>query len=87
LDDISFDKLSLCGKDGKPYVTLHFPGFPYAGIWSPPGAPFVCLEPWYGRCNEMDASNELVDRPGMMSLAPGQSWHGGYDIESEPGEA
>ena len=87
LDDIPFEKLSLCGRDGRPYVTLHFPGFPYAGIWSPPGAPFVCLEPWFGRCNEMDASNELVDRPGMMALAPGQSWHAGYDIEAQPGRA
>jgi len=87
LDDIPFERLSLCGGDGKPYVTLHFPGFPYAGLWSPPGAPFVCLEPWFGRCNEMAASNELVDRPGMMSLAAGQCWHGGYDIEAQPGRA
>jgi galactose mutarotase-like enzyme len=84
LDDIPFDQLSLCGGDGKPYLTLHCPGFPYAGIWSPPGAPFVCLEPWFGRCNEMDASDEFVDRPGMMELAAGESWHASYDIEAEP---
>ena len=27
-------------------------GFPSFGIWSVPGSPFVCLEPWMGRCDD-----------------------------------
>ena len=37
---------------------------PLFGIWSPTGknAPFVCIEPWYGRCDAVDFEGSLKDR-------------------------
>lgn len=45
-------EVSLVTPDGKPYVTMDFDA-PLFAIWSPEGkdAPFVCIEPWYGRCD------------------------------------
>lgn len=36
---------ALALPDGKPYIALESKGFPNFGIWSKPGAPYVCLEP------------------------------------------
>jgi len=50
-------------------VTLGFSGFPYFGIWQPPGAPFVCLEPWQGIDDSPASTGNLRDKKGIMSLA------------------
>ena len=61
-------------------VTLDFEGFPYFGIWQPPGAPFVCLEPWQGVDDSPEASGNLCEKAGIMKLAPGMEHSCGYKI-------
>jgi len=49
--------------NGKRIVTVEF-DTPLFAIWSPEGknAPFICIEPWYGRCDAEDFCGELKDR-------------------------
>ncbi|MDY3773511.1 MAG: aldose 1-epimerase family protein [Eubacterium sp.] len=56
---------------------------PVWGIWSTADkkAPFVCIEPWYGRCDKTDFSGELSEREYIQSLEPGETFTGGYQIE------
>ncbi len=56
---------------------------PVWGIWSTADkkAPFVCLEPWYGRCDKEDFEGELSEREYMQSLEPGEEFTGGYQME------
>ena len=56
---------------------------PVWGIWSTADkkAPFVCLEPWYGRCDKEDFEGELSEREYMQSLEPGEEFTGGYKME------
>jgi galactose mutarotase-like enzyme len=57
-------------------------GVPYLGIWSKPGgAPFVCIEPWHGLPDSTDASGNLVEKEGILSLGPRESFSTGYGIE------
>ena len=51
VDNGQIEEAWLCHKDGTPYVGVRSEGFPNYGIWSVEGAPFVCLEPWMGRCD------------------------------------
>ena len=55
---------------------------PLAGIWSPEGknAPFVCLEPWYGRCDAVGFEGELQDREHGNALEGGGVFKTGYTI-------
>ena len=55
--------VSLLDSSRLPYVTVDFDA-PLFGIWSPTGknAPFVCIEPWYGRCDAVDFEGSLKDR-------------------------
>ncbi len=74
--------VSLCGADKKPYVTVKFTA-PLFGLWSPAGkdAPFVCIEPWYGRCDRNDFEGELSEREYSMTLVPGEQRSFEYEIE------
>lgn len=73
---------ALCRKDGSRYLTVTMDA-PLFGIWSPPGkeAPFICIEPWYGRCDGEDFQGTLEERKWGNHIAPGQIWKAEYVIE------
>lgn len=74
-------RASLCGPDKVPYVTVECDGFPWFGLWSPSDeAPFVCLEPWYGRLDNYDFTGELPQKTGILCLLPGEQFHAEYSI-------
>ena len=57
---ITSNKISLKKKTGnKTLLTMDFTGFPYLGIWSKPGAPFICIEPWYTTADTVKAQETL----------------------------
>ena len=77
-------KVSLCTPDKKPYLTVSFDA-PLFGLWSPAGmgAPFICIEPWYGRCDRAGFAGELKDREYGNSLAHGEKFEKSYTIAIE----
>jgi galactose mutarotase-like enzyme len=50
---------------------VSFDALPHLGIWTRPGAGFVCIEPWQGYASPKDFDGELRDKPGILSIAPG----------------
>jgi galactose mutarotase-like enzyme len=77
-DAVIFEKLA--GKSlryaapAHPGIEFSWEGFRELGVWSKAGgAPFVCLEPWYGFASPMDFEGEFDAKPGLMHLAPGES--------------
>lgn len=66
--------------------TLHglkvsFEGFPYMGIWSTKGANFVCIEPWCGIADPVDASGKLEEKEGIQKLGPAEVFEKTFSIE------
>lgn len=59
------------GVPGEPGLEVAFPGMPQLGIWSKPGAPFLCIEPWSGYATPQQAPVEFLDKPGLSLIAPG----------------
>jgi galactose mutarotase-like enzyme len=51
-------------------LQLDFPEMPQLGIWSKPGAGFVCLEPWHGFADPVDFVGELAEKPGIVAIPP-----------------
>lgn len=65
-------KVSIKSAKNRHAVTLDFDSWPYLGIWSKPGgAPFVCLEPWFGIADAADHDGELTRKEGIMHLESG----------------
>lgn len=75
-------EVSLCMPDKTEYVTIKFDS-PLVGIWSPykEKCPFVCIEPWYGRCDSMDFVGDLTQREWQQELLVGEEFEVSYDIE------
>lgn len=74
---------ALCRKDGTPYLKVTMDGVPLFGVWSPPGkqAPFICIEPWFGRCDSEFFDGTLEEREWGNTAKPGEVWKASYTIE------
>jgi galactose mutarotase-like enzyme len=75
-------RVSLCKPDGIPYLTVTFDA-PLFGLWSPAkkNAPFICIEPWYGRCDSEAFTGTLEEREYGSSLAPHESFEAAFEIQ------
>lgn len=59
------------GAPGFASLDIAFPDTSMLGIWTKPGAAFVCVEPWAGLADPDGYSGEFADKPGIMHLMPG----------------
>lgn len=79
-------KITLTDKQKNPYLSLEFES-PLVAVWSPsvahPDVPFVCIEPWYGRCDTVGYHGEFKDRRWMQALEPDKSFEASYSIVLE----
>jgi galactose mutarotase-like enzyme len=62
----------LYGAESGPHLRIDWSDMPSLGIWTKPGAPYVCIEPWAGIADCADFDGEIWDKPGMQRLAPGE---------------
>lgn len=76
-------KITLLDKAKKPHLSLEF-DTPLVALWSPtktkPDCPFVCIEPWYGRCDSVGYQGEFKDREWMQVLPPKGVFDVSYSI-------
>lgn len=79
-EDAQLQKTGLAFPDKTPYVEINCEGFPYVGIWTKPGAPFVCLEPWFGRTDDDGFNGDLSAKTGIQQLDAGQIFEADYTI-------
>jgi len=82
LQDSQLKRVTLHRTDGTPWLSLGFTA-PVVGLWSPPckNAPFICIEPWYGRCDRAGYEGDYRDKDWINRLAPGESFGSVYTIE------
>jgi galactose mutarotase-like enzyme len=71
--------LYVPGRTGRLRFTAK--GWPYFGIWSKKGSPFVCLEPWYGLADSEGAEDDFTHKEGIITLAGGKSWKATWSVE------
>ncbi len=71
-DDLRSDSITIRSRKSEKSLTVKANGFPYWGIWAPEkgGAPFICIEPWYGHADYADFVGEFAEKEGNQSLRP-----------------
>ena len=81
IENHQVQKVWLADENKKPYVTVIFDA-PLFGLWSPAQkeAPFVCIEPWYGRCDKADFNGTLEEREWGNTLLAGETQEFYYQI-------
>jgi galactose mutarotase-like enzyme len=80
LEGVKSTSLALKGRKTKKSVTVSFPGFPQLCVWTRPGAPYVCIEPWYGISESTDFKGDLTQKAGILKLQPGGLFKSEYQI-------
>ena len=81
-EDSNIKTLTLKNKNNKNFVKLNFENFPYLGVWSKPsGAPFVCIEPWFGVADEQNSNQNFEDKKGIITLQKDEIFSCFYSIE------
>lgn len=73
--------MTLEGKQGHG-VHVSLSGYPYIAIWTAKqGAPFICIEPWYGHGDFSKVEVDFYHREGTMILSPNKTFTTAYTIE------
>lgn len=79
--NLKSNKISLKSKNHKKYLEFDFGEFPYLGLWTKDtGAPFVCIEPWFGHADFDGFNEEFKDKAAIQSLMPNKEFHCNYNI-------
>jgi galactose mutarotase-like enzyme len=78
LDDVLiFDQIKsrsvIYGSDAGPRIQVGFPDAPYLGIWTKPGAHFICIEPWHGVTDCQGFCGDISEKAGVFILPRGDA--------------
>lgn len=72
--------VSLKSNNHNRIVKFNFDS-PLLGIWAKPGAPYVCIEPWWGVNDNYDKKDDLSQKRGIMALNPNEEKSFNWNIE------
>ncbi|MGL4874699.1 MAG: aldose 1-epimerase family protein [Clostridium sp.] len=68
-DDLKSNIVTLKSKNHTKSLSMDFTDFPFMAFWSmPTGAPFICIEPWFGHADYEGFDGELKDKEGIQKL-------------------
>lgn len=83
-NNLKSTELSLKSYKNNKKLIVNFKGFPYLGIWSKPsGAPFICIEPWFGHADTLNFNGDFSEKPGIIGLEKDQEFICAYTITVE----
>ena len=72
--------LQIVHREQGVRVRFDTGGAPTLGIWAKPGAPYVCLEPWFGFDDSSEINVDIRQKPDMLRLAAGETFAAAYSI-------
>jgi galactose mutarotase-like enzyme len=76
-DALIFDRLRSrevrFGVPGGRMLRVGFPDIPLLGVWTKPGAPFLCIEPWQGLADPVGYGGDFRTKPHVVTIAAGAS--------------
>jgi galactose mutarotase-like enzyme len=68
------------GADAGPRLRIDFSDAAYLGVWTKPGANFICIEPWHGITDPEGFSGDFMEKPGLQVLRAGEAFFAKMDI-------
>ena len=71
--DVDCDAVRLARQGEAKGLQVKFSGFPHLALWAKPGADYVCIEPWLGLPDRVDAPLEISEKPNYTKLAAGET--------------
>jgi galactose mutarotase-like enzyme len=68
------------GSQQGPRLRIGFPDAAYLGVWTKPGAPFICIEPWHGITDPEGFTGDFMQKPGVQVLKAGAAFFAKMNI-------
>lgn len=68
---IDIHTVKLTDSTTKKTVTVDYPGFDNLLVWTKPGAPYVCIEPWCGEPDSTLSSGNIAEKSCIKRLEKG----------------
>ena len=62
------------GADDGPQIRIEYSRLADLGVWTKPGADYICIEPWQGYNDPVGFDGDLTDKPGILLLSGGEEW-------------
>jgi galactose mutarotase-like enzyme len=72
--------LTIVEKE-NPILKVHFEDFPNLGVWTKVGAPFICIEPWFGYSDTTESNGNLFEKEGIIILKKDGTFQAKFSIE------
>ena len=81
LENSQVQQIDLYTPKKVPFLRVHF-NSPVLGIWSPDkdNSPFICIEPWYGRCDKENFDGEFKNKDYINRLCVKETFKASYGI-------
>ncbi len=79
-------QISVALKGRSPYVTVDLGDFPNTNLWTPPGMPYVCVEPMVGHHDRESSPEAIESKDQLVRLPPGEGRSYQYSIRIDPAE-
>ncbi len=73
--------VNLDNKTTGQKIKVNFDGFNYLLIWTVPGAPFICIEPWCGITDNVNTTKQLPQKEGIERIEKGGSFYRIHSFE------
>ena len=81
LKNLRSKSVSITSPVTEHGLKVDFADFPFLGIWETKGGDFVCIEPWCGIADSVNASGNLEEKEGINTLEPSGRFEVSYTIE------
>ena len=65
----------------KTILSFSFKDFPDLAIWSKPGAPFICIEPWFSTADKIDSNGVFEEKDNLIELKPNKEFKAQYAVK------
>jgi galactose mutarotase-like enzyme len=61
-------------ENGSAAIRIDFPEIDRVILWSRPGGDFLCIEPLLGYADPVGFAGDIMEKPGMAHIAPGETY-------------
>lgn len=80
-EDMKAKSVILKHRNSPKSLRVNFPDCEYFLIWTKPGAPYICLEPWCGISDKVDADKNFKTKEGIRTIGAGNKFVKEHTIE------
>lgn len=78
--NLKSDLIELKSKKNSHGLSVTKANFPYLGIWAAKNADFICIEPWHGIADSVNASGNILEKEGIILLNQQQTFSCAFSI-------